>query len=348
MNMNIRQSFDSINPSEEQKKKMLAVILNPRSEEKTILKRRKSSIRGFSVVLAAFVFVGGTYVAYKAINRNDYDSGTALFGAANSPEDGTIPNLKLVETTSIEETTSTQETTLVEETTTVEDIVVLTTIEHILPTTMETTTENLDTDLFQHYTILKERIADDYNELQESRFTIVNDMQEQISFEEYEEKYNAILGNEKMLFTLRDALNSTPYKFDFPIKGEFTIPESVINQAYNNHALGVTIHADEGTEIYASADGYVVDLETENGYYYDYGKTVILDHGDEIKTLYGYCSEILVESGTFVQKGQLIAIIGDTGRTTGPFGVSGGAKSLCFELYVNDIPYSPLAIFDVL
>ncbi|MGH2399920.1 MAG: M23 family metallopeptidase, partial [bacterium] len=66
--------------------------------------------------------------------------------------------------------------------------------------------------------------------------------------------------------------------------------------------------------ITAARDGTVVFA----GWYYAYGKTVIVNHGDGLQTIYGHASNVLVKRGDDVKKGQLIAHVGSTGRSTGP------------------------------
>jgi murein DD-endopeptidase MepM/ murein hydrolase activator NlpD len=77
---------------------------------------------------------------------------------------------------------------------------------------------------------------------------------------------------------------------------------------------GVDISAPEGTPVRASNAGRVV-LASEH--YYS-GKTVIIDHGLGIFTFYGHFSKILVKRGDLVKKGDVIAEVGQTGRSTGP------------------------------
>ncbi|GHH12265.1 hypothetical protein GCM10008023_12210 [Sphingomonas glacialis] len=77
---------------------------------------------------------------------------------------------------------------------------------------------------------------------------------------------------------------------------------------------GVDIPGPVGTPIYATADGMVDRAERAGGY----GNMVELDHGKGIQTRYGHLSKILVEPGTRVHRGQLIALMGSTGRSTGP------------------------------
>ena len=49
-----------------------------------------------------------------------------------------------------------------------------------------------------------------------------------------------------------------------------------------------------------------------------YGKCVIVEHYSGFRTLYGHCSELLVEEGDYILQGELIAKVGSTGRSTGP------------------------------
>jgi murein DD-endopeptidase MepM/ murein hydrolase activator NlpD len=76
---------------------------------------------------------------------------------------------------------------------------------------------------------------------------------------------------------------------------------------------GVDIPGPTGTAIYATADGIVARGEWANGY----GNLVELDHGKGIQTRYGHLSAILVQPGMRVTRGQLIARMGSTGRSTG-------------------------------
>ncbi len=77
---------------------------------------------------------------------------------------------------------------------------------------------------------------------------------------------------------------------------------------------GVDIPGPVGTPIYATADGIVAHAERQGGY----GNMVEINHGKGIATRYGHLSKILVTDGTRVQRGQLIALMGSTGRSTGP------------------------------
>jgi len=76
---------------------------------------------------------------------------------------------------------------------------------------------------------------------------------------------------------------------------------------------GVDIPGPVGTPIYATADGMVARAERAGAY----GNLVELNHGKGIETRYGHMSRILVQANTRVRRGQLIGLMGSTGRSTG-------------------------------
>lgn len=97
---------------------------------------------------------------------------------------------------------------------------------------------------------------------------------------------------------------------------------------------GIDLAADSGSEIYASLDGKVETAQ----YSSDYGNYIVLSHGLVYKTLYGHCQKLLVENGQQVKKGQLIALVGTTGRSTGPhlhFEISVAGKKVNPLKYIN-------------
>jgi murein DD-endopeptidase MepM/ murein hydrolase activator NlpD len=77
---------------------------------------------------------------------------------------------------------------------------------------------------------------------------------------------------------------------------------------------GVDIPGPVGTPVYATADG-IIDHASRLG---GYGNMVEINHGKGIATRYGHLSKILVADGSKVTRGQLIALMGSTGRSTGP------------------------------
>lgn len=76
---------------------------------------------------------------------------------------------------------------------------------------------------------------------------------------------------------------------------------------------GVDIPGPVGTPVYATADGVVERSERAGGY----GNLVELNHGKGIQTRYGHLSKLLVDANTRVKRGQLIGLMGSTGRSTG-------------------------------
>lgn len=77
---------------------------------------------------------------------------------------------------------------------------------------------------------------------------------------------------------------------------------------------GVDFAGKEGSEVIAVAAGLVTQSKTQKGF----GRLVEIDHGDGLVTRYAHNRENLVEEGDIVKKGQVIALMGKTGRSTGP------------------------------
>ncbi len=77
---------------------------------------------------------------------------------------------------------------------------------------------------------------------------------------------------------------------------------------------GVDIAGRYGSEVRAVAPGVV----TLAAWYYGYGRVVVIRHGDGSETLYGHNSRVLVSAGQRVERGELIALMGCSGRCTGP------------------------------
>jgi murein DD-endopeptidase MepM/ murein hydrolase activator NlpD len=97
---------------------------------------------------------------------------------------------------------------------------------------------------------------------------------------------------------------------------------------YTMHA-GIDFAGPVGTPIYAAAGGVVASADGHP----EFGNVVKIDHGNGLQTLYAHTSRMLVKAGEIVHKGQQIALIGTTGRSTGPH--------LHFEVHVNGVPVNP-------
>lgn len=94
---------------------------------------------------------------------------------------------------------------------------------------------------------------------------------------------------------------------------------------------GIDLTARRGTNIYATADGEVLQAGYRSG---GFGKKVLIDHGFGYRTLYGHCDRILVEAGQHVKRGEVIATVGNTGLSKSPH--------LHYEVHVNGRPVNPI------
>lgn len=92
---------------------------------------------------------------------------------------------------------------------------------------------------------------------------------------------------------------------------------------------GLDIGANGGEIIHAILPGTVVKAERLGSF----GNCVILDHGNNIQSLYAHCDKILVTEGTFISRGQDLASVGSSGRSTG--------NHLHLEISVNGIKQNP-------
>lgn len=107
---------------------------------------------------------------------------------------------------------------------------------------------------------------------------------------------------------------------------------SRITQYFSWRHNGIDIANKVGTPIYAADDGTVEIAAT--GYNGGYGNTILINHGGGVKTRYGHASKLFVKVGDTVKKGENIAAMGSTGRSTGPH--------LHFEVIVSGTRYNPL------
>jgi murein DD-endopeptidase MepM/ murein hydrolase activator NlpD len=92
---------------------------------------------------------------------------------------------------------------------------------------------------------------------------------------------------------------------------------------------GIDFPASAGTSIVAAASGKVVYA----GYHAEYGKIIEIDHGNGLLSRYAHASQILVNEGDLVVRGQRLGSVGSTGRSTGPH--------LHFEVRLNGVPQNP-------
>ncbi|MEZ5055104.1 MAG: M23 family metallopeptidase [Chitinophagales bacterium] len=97
---------------------------------------------------------------------------------------------------------------------------------------------------------------------------------------------------------------------------------------------GLDFSAETGTPVYATGDG-IVEIAGAQGD--GYGNKVVINHGYGYETLYGHNSRVLVHAGEKVKRGQTIALVGSTGKSTGPH---------ChYEVWKNGIKIDPVNYF---
>lgn len=97
---------------------------------------------------------------------------------------------------------------------------------------------------------------------------------------------------------------------------------------------GIDFTAPTGTKIYATGDAVVQKVENKR---WGYGRHVVLNHGYGYTTLYGHMSRVNVRVGQKVKRGQLIGLVGSTGKSTG--------AHLHYEVHKNGTAVNPVGYF---
>lgn len=147
---------------------------------------------------------------------------------------------------------------------------------------------------------------------------------EGLEVDEYIEKHNAVNYRYSGCAPVKTGVLTSGYSFR---KNPFYLLYDGESE-YEFHS-GADIAADSGEEIRSYLDGVVEKcaLSASYGYY------VCIDHGDGLKTLYAHASKLLCKEGDNVKKGDVIALVGDTGRATG--------SHLHFEVYYGGETQNP-------
>lgn len=150
------------------------------------------------------------------------------------------------------------------------------------------------------------------------------------SIKESQLREQSVLDLWETLSERQSLLNSTPNIR--PAKGWFTSRFGYRISPFTGRAAlhaGLDIAAAPGSPVFATADGVV----TFAGYDEGYGKLVTIDHGYGVTTRYGHNAQLYVQVGQRVSRWDVIAAVGNTGRSTGPH---------ChYEVRVNGVPRDP-------
>lgn len=122
---------------------------------------------------------------------------------------------------------------------------------------------------------------------------------------------------------------------DGKISGNFG-NQRIFNGIPKNSHSGIDIAALEGTAVKASGDGKVI--LSGNDYFYT-GNMVIIDHGQGLQTIYAHLKEAKVKEGDRVKKGDIIGLVGKTGRATG--------SHLHWGASLNNVRFRPHALLEI-
>ncbi len=119
----------------------------------------------------------------------------------------------------------------------------------------------------------------------------------------------------------------------WPVQGWVTSDFGFRNAPFRGASTfheGLDIAAPYGSPIYAPADGRISFSGRKGGY----GNALVLDHGYGVATLFGHTSNVFVQEGEKVRRGQVIAAVGSTGASSGPH--------LHYEVHVDGVPTDPM------
>src|SRR5262245_11319150 len=118
----------------------------------------------------------------------------------------------------------------------------------------------------------------------------------------------------------------------WPVKGPITSHYGNRADPFSGDAelhLGIDISALYNAQIHSPADGIILYADRKAAY----GNLIIVDHGNGLTTRYGHLSRALVKVGQKIKRGDILGLVGTTGRTTAPH--------LHYEVRMNDRPINP-------
>ncbi len=130
-----------------------------------------------------------------------------------------------------------------------------------------------------------------------------------------EAQFRSLFQSWKKLDTLEEAVIAIPSLQpveDLTLTSNFGVRSDPFRGTAAMHS-GIDIPGPLGTPIYATADGIVAKSERSGGY----GNMIEINHGKGIATRYGHLSKLMVRPNTRVRRGQIIGLMGSTGRSTG-------------------------------
>jgi murein DD-endopeptidase MepM/ murein hydrolase activator NlpD len=167
----------------------------------------------------------------------------------------------------------------------------------------------------------QEDVSREFGEIQQR----IDEVRRQIDLRrESQEEIKGILNDQRSLLAAKPV--------GWPVKGWLTSSFGMRRDPFNGRRKmheGLDIAARTGTAVVATADGIISSVRTEPGY----GKVVTIDHGYGYRTVYGHNSRYFVKVGQRVRRGEKIAAVGNTGRSTG--------SHVHYEIRLNGVPINP-------
>jgi murein DD-endopeptidase MepM/ murein hydrolase activator NlpD len=157
-----------------------------------------------------------------------------------------------------------------------------------------------------------------------------------IQSKSYDEVFNMAVSKEKMLASI-PAIQPVANKDLKRMASGYGMRMHPIYKRRKMHT-GMDFSAEKGTEIYATGEGKVVEVEKSRR---GYGNHIVIDHGYGYKTLYAHMSQFNVRRGQSVKRGQVIGYVGNTGTSVAPHlhyeVIKSGDKVNPVNYYFNDL-----------
>jgi murein DD-endopeptidase MepM/ murein hydrolase activator NlpD len=172
----------------------------------------------------------------------------------------------------------------------------------------------------------KRAMAKTHKDLVRSMHSALDDLDDQAAIGEHSKaELHKFLETQKML------LASTPSLW--PTKGwlssRFGNRESPFTGRTEFHR-GIDISTRLNGPVVTPADGIVTGIDWDGGY----GRVLTIDHGYGLRTQYAHLEKTLVRKGQYVKRGETVALVGSSGRSTGPH--------LHYEVHLNKVPIDPM------
>ncbi len=159
--------------------------------------------------------------------------------------------------------------------------------------------------------------------------------------------YQSLFWLVKGVFLVQSLLQSVPVTKQLSLRFPLSITTATrisSGYGYRVHPVqgkfkkheGIDITAPYGAEVYAASNGVVLKSRYEKGY----GNVIVVQHANQVKTLYAHLAGRMVYEGTYIQKGAVIGTVGATGVATGPH--------LHYEIWIRNKKVDPFLFWKML